>query len=384
MHSITALWCLAVVAAMPARAADPPPAEPNDLDALSIADKTPAAPPQKAASPWRIYVEAAGGREGWRNGASDSSSSRAALDLRYDGTLQPGLRAVLSDRLDSVRSGSPASDRNVNALREAYLSWQSSPDLILDAGRINLRHGAAWGFNPTDFFKAGSLRAIVSPDPAALRENRLGTVVLQGQKLWSGSSLSVALSPKLASQPSDATFSLDLGATNARNRWLIAGSHKLGDRFNPELLLYGGSSTPTQLGGNLSALLNDATVAFAEFSTGRGQRLIAQSLGLAESDSMQRRAALGLTYTTGFNLSLTAEADYSSAARAKGRMTITAIPESAASGRMRASTSRSIGLYGIWMQRIRPVRITSSSSLKPETCQCVAPGSSTRRGRTCW
>jgi hypothetical protein len=43
-------------------------------------------------------------------------------------------------------------------------------------------------------------------------------------------------------------------------------------------------------------------------------------------------------------------------------MAITPSPRSAASGKMRASTSRSWGLYGTWTQSIRPVRITSSSS----------------------
>lgn len=316
MHPIMTALCLALcfvlAAVAPARAADPPPAEPDDASALSLADKPAAAP--AGAAPWRIYVEAAGGRDGWRGDVPSSNASRAALDLRHDGILAPGLRAVLSDRLDLVRRGAPERERNVNSLREAYLSWQRSPDLIFDAGRVNLRHGAAWGFNPTDFFKAGALRTIVSPDPASLRENRLGTVVLQGQKLWSTSSLSMALSPRLASRASDATWSLDLGATNDRNRWLLAASHRFGDRFNPQLLLYGGASTPTQLGINASALVTDAAVAFLEFSTGKGRTLAAQALDQEASERMRQRAALGLTYTTGFDLSVTAEADYNSAA----------------------------------------------------------------------
>jgi hypothetical protein len=310
----TALGTLCAVlfaAAAPAHAADPASDAPDDLDALSLADKAPAV--AQAPTNWRAYVEGAVGRDGWQ-GAPGTNSSRAAFDLRYDGTLAPGLRAVLSDRFDHARRGSPRHERNVNSLREAYLSWQRSPDLIVDAGRVNLRHGAAWGFNPTDYFKAGALRAIVSPDPASLRENRLGTVVLQGQKLWSDSSFSAALSPRLDNRPSDATFSLDLGATNAHDRWLLAGSHKFGDRFNPQLLLYGGGGTSTQLGLNLSTLLNDATVAFAEFSTGQDRTLIARALDRAAPEHTQRRAAVGLTYTTSFNLSFTAEADYNSAA----------------------------------------------------------------------
>jgi hypothetical protein len=78
--------------------------------------------------------------------------------------------------------------------------------------------------------------------------------------------------------------------------------------------LHGGQATPTQVGLNLSSPLNDSTVGFIEFSAGKGPSLAGQSLGLAEPDKWQRRIATGVTYTTSFNLSLTAEADYSSAA----------------------------------------------------------------------
>jgi hypothetical protein len=42
--------------------------------------------------------------------------------------------------------------------------------------------------------------------------------------------------------------------------------------------------------------------------------LVAQALTLTEPDQNQQRASLGLTYTTPFNLSITAEAEYNSAA----------------------------------------------------------------------
>jgi len=312
MHPITAL-CVALIAGTCAGRVDAQPADPDDAAALELADEAPVDKAQ-AATPWRMFVEGAAARSWWRDGSAPTDTARASLDLRYDGTPAPGLRAVLSNRLDLVRHDAAPREENVNALREAYLSWQARPDVLVDLGRVNLRHGAAWGYNPTDFFKGGALRSIVSPDPASLRENRMGTVVVQGQKLWSESSLSAAFSPKLASTPSDETFSLDLGSTNARNRWLLAASHKFGERFNPQLLLHGGADTPTQLGLNLSALINEATIGYVEFSTGKGRSLVAQSLGRAEPEKTQRRAALGVTYTTGFNLSLTAEADFSTAA----------------------------------------------------------------------
>ena len=302
--------CLAGCAVVaPAYSADPPP---SDLDALSLADK-PAQAAAEAVPAWRIFVEGAAGQGTLRGSDSSFGITRGSLDLRWDSKLANGLRAVFSDRLDLVHSNGVPKGRDVNTLREAYLSWAPRDDLVFDAGRVNLRHGVAYGFNPTDWFKEGALRAIVSPDPALLRETRQGTVVLQGQKLWPGASLTAAVSPKLGDTPSDSTFSLNTGATNPRTRWLLAGSAKLGDALNPELLLYGGSRTPTQVGLNLSALVGAAVVVFGELSAGKGPRLVAQALPLNEPDRNRARAALGLTYTTPFKLTFTAEAEHNSA-----------------------------------------------------------------------
>ena len=304
--------CLALLAAAAANAAEPPAAKPDDADALSLADE--AKPEKRSTRDWRVFGEGSLSRNSLRGAPSAADGGRLSLDLRYDSTIAPTLRAVLSDRLDLSRSSEAPRETNVNTLREAYLSWHASPDLIADIGRVNLRYGAALGYNPTDFFKAGALRSIVSPDPVSLRENRQGTFVIQGQKLWSGSSLTGVFSPRLGSTTSDSTFSLDVGATNPRNRWLLAGSHKFNEELNPQLLVFGGADTPTQVGLNLSGLVNSATVAFLEFSTGKGRSLVAQALGSAETERMQRRAALGLTYTTAFNVSLTAEVEHNSAA----------------------------------------------------------------------
>jgi hypothetical protein len=298
----------AMISPLGGHAADEPP---DDAGALELADRTPEA--AASTSPWRVYGEAAAGRTWLRAGSDTVDGVRGSLDLRYDGRPAQGLRAVLSNRLDWLRDDGVERERKVNALREAYVSWQARPDLNADIGRINLRQGSAWGYNPTDFFRDGALRSVVSPDPAMLRENRLGTVAAQVQKVWSDTSLSFAVSPKLASTPSDDPFSLDLGSTNNRHRWLLSASHRLGKTLNPQWLLHGGQSTPTQLGLNLSTLLNDATVGFIEFSTGKRRTLVDETLQRPGEKSWQQRVAAGATYTTAFNLSFTAEFDYNSA-----------------------------------------------------------------------
>lgn len=309
----TLLLCTALaVPAAHAAAPDAPDALPDDLDALSLADKAPSEP-AAVARPWRLFVEGSFRRTAIDDPDSRYESSRASIDGRVDATLAPGLRGVFSDRLDLRHSNRRGIEGDVNTVREAYLSWAPTDHQVFDLGRVNVRHGSAYGYNPTDWFKAGALRSIVSLDPAVLRENRQGTVVLQGQQLWDAGSFTAAYSPRLADKPNPGTFSLNVGATNPNNRWLLVGSTKFNEKLNAEVLLYGGEGTREQLGLNLSGLVGDATVVFGEFSTGRGRSLIDQALERSGDRPYRSRAAVGLTYTTSFNLSLTAEAEYNEA-----------------------------------------------------------------------
>lgn len=313
MRPDTLLLQLALLVCTASHAASPPDGLPDDLDALSLADKAPTTAPQAAKS-WRIFIEGAGSRTGVGGSDSNFETKRGSLDVRFDSTIAPGLRAVFSDRLDLLNNNGATRAHDVNTLREAYLSWARTDEQILDVGRVNVRHGAAFAYNPTDWFKEGALRSIVSPDPAVLRENRQGTVVLQGQQLWSAGSITATYSPRLGRDPNPGTFSLNVGATNPRNRWLLAGSTKFSDKLNTEVLLYGGDNTRMQIGLNVSALISDSAVVFGEFTSGKGRSLVAQALELNQARRHQERAAVGVTYTTPLNLSLTAEAQYNSAA----------------------------------------------------------------------
>ena len=291
MRQIATAVGLALLATLPVMAADAPSDPSPDAGALSLADEAPVV--KAAPQSWRLFGEGALAQSWLRNPSASGNEGRASIDFRYDGSVVPQLRAVFSDRLDLIhRNGDlEPHDDNVNTLREAYVSWHATPDLIGDVGRINLRYGAAFGYNPTDYFKGNALRTVVSIDPVSLRENRQGTVVVQGQKLWSDSSVSAAFPPKLSdSPPSSSTFSLNFGATNPSNRWLLAASHKFTEELNPQLVVFGGEHMSTQAGLNLSGLVNRATVAYLEFSGGRGPSMITQAQGLGEPEEGQQRA----------------------------------------------------------------------------------------------
>ena len=279
----------------------------NDDAALSIADQ--ATIVTEEARDWRVFAETAVRESTRRATGVVNHGGRLSFDVRYDKTVAPGLRAVFADRLDMNRYYGAAGDGNINTLKEAYVSWQPQPDRIADLGRINVRNGVAMGYNPTDYFKVGALRSVVSIDPASLRENRLGSAMLRGQALWDGGSVSASYSPKLADRPNSGAYNIDIGATNQRNRWLVNASQRVGS-LNPQLLLSGGEGQSAQLGFNLTALMNDATVAFVEWSGGRSRSMLSQALGSADDTAFRHRFATGLTYTTESNISFTAEYDY--------------------------------------------------------------------------
>jgi opacity protein-like surface antigen len=315
MRALLFAAAVALLCTGAARAADNADA---DADALTLADHADATPQQ--AKDWRLSIETAASRTWMRGAASPFEGERLSLDASYDARMATGLRAVLSDRLDLMRANGGPGTGNVNTLREAYLSWQPDTRAIVDIGRINLRYGAASGYNPTDYFKEDAVRAIVSPAPQSLRENRQGTAGVQGQWLSATDSVSLMLSPKLASSPDARAASLDWGATNPRNRWLLAASHKFSETFSPQLLLFGGAGTPTQAGLNVSSLVSDNTTVFGEVSVGRGASLAARAADIVDAPRpWQRRASFGFTTTTAFNLSITNEFEFNSSAPGAGQ-----------------------------------------------------------------
>ncbi len=304
MRAWLALWLL--VAAV-ARAADV-----DDEAALRVADR--AVLPEERRGDWRAFVEAARGETLATAASAAARVDRLSIDVAYDGLLAPGWRAVLADRFDARWRDRFDSQENVNTLKDAYVSWQASAERIADLGRINTRYGAAYAYNPTDYFRAGAVRSVVSVDPASMRENRMGSVMARFQRLWTAGSLTALYSPELARHPTDGAFSLDLGATNRRDRWQLVASHRVSPELSPQWILHGAAGEAPQAGLNLSALVNDATVAYVEASTGRSSSLRALALGEPEDRAWRSRLSTGFTWTSATKLSITLEYEYDGAA----------------------------------------------------------------------
>ena len=246
-----------------------------DADALALQPETSEEPSQTAT---KVFVEGLVGRADQRYDPTSQAISRASIDLRHASRLSPSTQASLSARVDATHPADPRISGAVLSLREAYVGWQDeAASQVLQFGRISLRNGPGYGYNPTDFFRDRTLRTFTTADPMTQRELRLGSIMLRGQRLWPGGSVALELSPKLQTSPSDEGFSADLGATNNRNRGVLSASNRISEKVNSQLLVYKEDGASARVGANLSALVSDAAVVHAEWTYGREPDLLSQA-----------------------------------------------------------------------------------------------------------
>jgi len=287
-------------------------AQTSDLDALKLADTAVAnvEPPLD----WQWFVEAAVGQILADDGLGSMANNRWSTNFQLNTALTDRFRFVMGDRLDVTSKNNVTGQSAVNTLKEAYVSWQIDKHRFIDVGRIKQLYGAAIGYNPTDYFRTGAVRSIVSIDPNSLKENRLGSVMVRGQTLWDTGSLTAIYSPRIEAHPSSAALDPDFGATNNRNRWLLALTQKVYRNLSPQVLLYGEEGGSAQAGLNLNAVPTDALVTFFEWSGGRGKSQLAQAFDQPAPLAFHQRFATGLTYTTASKVSMTLEYEFDSAA----------------------------------------------------------------------
>lgn len=279
--------------------------------ALALADSVPVVALEVPRT-WTLKAEAMG-VSATRRGGESVTRGQLALDGLLHQRLGPSWQAVVAGRVDLVDYLDPPASvefqRTTALLKEGYLSWQPTSSQILDVGRVNLRHGVALGYNPTDFFKAGAVDIDSPLNLQSRRDYRIGSVMLRGQQLWADGALSLQLSPRLAEQrePGDPEASDSLSRTNSIDRWLLSGSHQLSGNLRPQWLLYGERGHAPQFGLNLSTLLGDATVVYAEWAGGRSPSQVALAAGTHDDQAFRSRSALGFTYSFPSDLSLTLE-----------------------------------------------------------------------------
>jgi len=282
---IAAVLCLVAGAAM----AD----ENSDLDMIPAEMKdAPPAPETTVAPRGKLSIEDAVTLGGLRGGmvvpvpgqAPPRWQNRTSFDARWQFDLGGDVALTISNRLNlferdglAVGQGRTASDD----LREAYMTWEAAPRTYLEAGRINLREGVALGYNPTDFFRARTLLDQASADPSALRDNRLGTMMLRGQHIGDLGAVSISYAPKLT-DPSrvgaGTTVPLDphLDRTNAADRVLASVRADVAGLAPQALVFHDG--THTKFGFSATGTLGQRVVAYGEWAGGVEPTLVAEAV----------------------------------------------------------------------------------------------------------
>jgi hypothetical protein len=269
--------------------------ENDDLDRIptpqSPADAEPAVT-QNANQ--RVYVENAfTGSTGRSNSLVPVPQSTATrwqervfVDVRREWRAGPRLMLTFSDRVN-VRAehdlAFPSQQNVINDWREGFVSWEVFDNTYVDGGRINLKSGAALGFNPTDFFKTRAVVEPLSSDPSVLREDRLGTFMLRAQRIWPGGAMTVAFAPAIShispiySNTNLPSVGPSFDRTNARARLLVKGSLNLAADFSPELLVYH-EGDRTRFGLNATRGIGQNVVAYAEWTGGAAPGVIDDAL----------------------------------------------------------------------------------------------------------
>ena len=296
-----------------------------DVDALAL--QTPTEKSGESLSGAKFFVETAIGTGQRRYLDGHDTLRRVSADFIYSTRLDAQWRFAVSDRVDAIDPHRGAS--TVNSLRELYLGWQDGAAIwIVDIGRINLRQGPALGFNPTDFFRDGTVRVSTTVNPLLAREYRMGSVMARVQRLWSDGSLSIAASPKLADGPTDRGFGADLGSTNNRDRALLSLSTQWSSNASSQLHVYKERDGSAQVGASGSGLLGGATVAYFETTWGREQTLLNRALG-GQSRKFTGRLASGMTFTTESKLNVTGELEYNGVALSRSQWSAVAASQPA-------------------------------------------------------
>ena len=258
-------------------------------------------------------------------------------DARLQWPIAQNAFVAYSGRLSLVAQedlGFPNRGNATHDLRELYASAEPQPRDYLDAGRINVKSGVALGFNPTDFFKA---RAVVDPltaDPSALRENRLGTLMLRAQHVGERATLSALYAPRVTDPApigDDRYRGFDplFDRTNGTNRWLVKGSAQLGNGMNPEAMLFS-EDGQVKAGVNIAESVSQRVVLYAEWAGGRRLGIADEALAFGratgtipaaapdvisqgDSERFRSQLAVGASYTTESKITFNLEYHYNEA-----------------------------------------------------------------------
>ncbi|MFI5304551.1 MAG: hypothetical protein ACHQYP_07115 [Nitrospiria bacterium] len=226
--------------------------------------------------------------------------NRTSVDLNQTWKATELISLRLNDRFDVLEESDlnfPSQGSSHNNFQEGFGSFEILSGTYLEAGRINLKNGIALGFNPTDYFKTRSAVSQATADPSALREVRMGALMVRIQEIGESGALSLSYSPKVTSAsaiPLSPGPSLDplFGQTNATDRILLIFSHNLLDLYPQALIYY--ENGQSRLGLNVSHVFGKSVVGYAEWSGGNQTNLSTRAVNFGKQTGALTQDALPL------------------------------------------------------------------------------------------
>lgn len=259
----------------------------------------------------RIFTEVAFDRVWGDEGQVLETRANAALDGYLTVGLGAAWHGVLSGRLDYDRARSAGSDGphvHAHTLREAFLSHGSTGGTF-DIGRMTVRDGVAVGFNPSDVFRAGSLLARRTNDPARLRESRLGVVAVRGQSALAGGEWAAMVVPQIRDDRQPGWYSprWDSVQHGRAQAYLKYTPPRWGDLY-ANVVWHHARGAGNTWGFNASSSLGVSTIAYLEYA----RTALVPLAALLQDDAAQARrgatqAAVGVSVSTAARFTTTLE-----------------------------------------------------------------------------
>ncbi len=178
-----------------------------------------------------------------------------------------------------VRIVADEDEQSIN-IKELYYKGEFSPENIYEIGRMNVKEGVGRGYNPSDFFK-GSTSLTLSSDPKEIRDNRLGSVMVQNTLFFDDFTVKNIYSPKISVDAdggwgSKKEYGLHLDETNKQDRYSLYLGYGGFKDVSSSLILHK-NEDDFNLGLNLSYVKN-SWIFYTESSYKRSKSDIRKSI----------------------------------------------------------------------------------------------------------
>jgi len=211
-------------------------------------------------------------------------------------------------------------------IKDLYYKTNIDERYFFELGRMNSKEGVARGYNPTDYFK-GSSSLTLSIDPKERKDNRLGSLLLQGTYIGDNYTIKTLYSPEVSVKKNNILgnrkhFGLNLDKSNAQERVTLYLGYTGLDDWSMSVLLHH-NDDGLNMGANIS-YIQDRTIAYVEASVNKRTNQMTQTLNAFHTPSdlkelfndtkdYKAELSLGLNYTFENSIVTTIEYIYNGA-----------------------------------------------------------------------